>query len=134
MDSLIQASKDDILKLEDIGEKIAASITNFLKDEANLQLVKKLKDTGVNMEYKGQLKTTNSLLSNKTVVLTGTLTMKRNEAIAKLELLGAKVVSSVSKKTNLVIAGENPGSKLTKAQELGLEIWDESKMLSFIEN
>lgn len=86
------------------------------------------------MEYKGQLKTTNSLLSNKTVVLTGTLTMKRNEAIAKLELLGAKVVSSVSKKTNLVIAGENPGSKLTKAQELGLEIWDESKMLSFIEN
>lgn len=83
MDSLIQASKDDLLKLEDIGEKIAASITNFLKDEANLQLVKKLKDTGVNMEYKGQLKTTNSLLSNKTVVLTGTLTMKRNEAIAK---------------------------------------------------
>lgn len=54
--------------------------------------------------------------------------------LRKLELLGAKVVSSVSKKTNLVIAGENPGSKLTKAQELGLEIWDESKMLSFIEN
>lgn len=127
LDSLAQASQEEIASLEGLGQVIAKSLTSFFASSGAQQLLAELKENAVNLAYLGQVADENAALSGLTVVLTGKLErMKRGEAKAKLEALGAKVAGSVSKKTNLVVAGADAGSKLAKAQELGIEIKDEA--------
>jgi DNA ligase (NAD+) len=134
MERLSTTTKDELTAINEIGEKMADSIVTYFENEEVHELITELKTYEVNMEYKGPKRVTvedsNSFFAGKTVVLTGKYEkLSRNEAKDKLEALGAKVAGSVSKKTDLVIAGEDAGSKLTKAQELGIEIWSEEKML-----
>ncbi|MCQ8259880.1 NAD-dependent DNA ligase LigA [Streptococcus suis] len=127
LEALAQASQDEIASLEGLGQVIAKSLTSFFASSGAQQLLAELKENAVNLAYLGQVADENAALSGLTVVLTGKLErMKRGEAKAKLEALGAKVAGSVSKKTNLVVAGADAGSKLAKAQELGIEIKDEA--------
>ncbi|HEM3620425.1 TPA: NAD-dependent DNA ligase LigA [Streptococcus suis] len=127
LESLAKADQDTIASLEGLGQVIAKSITTYFTSQGAQQLLDELKEVGVNLAYLGQVADENAALSGMTVVLTGKLErMKRNEAKAKLESLGANVAGSVSKKTNLVVAGTDAGSKLAKAQELGIEIKDEA--------
>lgn len=131
LDSLSQATYDQVLAIDGIGPKIAESVVTFFERPEVHETLTKLKNAGVNFEYKGprpEERVTDSLFSGKTVVLTGALERwSRKEAAAEIEALGGKVTSSVSAKTDLVIAGEKAGSKLTRAQELGIEVWDEAK-------
>lgn len=134
IDKLAAASKDDLIAINEIGDKMADSIVAFFEQDEAGELVQELKAAGVNMEYKGAKPVTaeesDSIFAGKTVVLTGKLEqLSRNEAKEKIEALGGNVAGSVSKKTHLVIAGEDAGSKLAKAQELGIEVWDEEKLL-----
>ncbi len=134
MDKLAQASKEDLLSINEIGDKMAESIVAYFEKEEAVELINELVAAGVNMEYKGARpvspEESDSIFAGKTVVLTGKLErLSRNEAKDKIEALGGNVAGSVSKKTHLVIAGEEAGSKLTKAQELGIEVWDEEKLL-----
>ncbi|HEL2401761.1 TPA: NAD-dependent DNA ligase LigA [Streptococcus suis] len=127
LEALAQASQEEIASLEGLGQVIAKSLTSFFASSGAQQLLAELKENAVNLAYLGQVADENAALSGLTVVLTGKLErMKRGEAKAKLEALGAKVAGSVSKKTNLVVAGADAGSKLAKAQELGIEIKDEA--------
>ncbi|HFH9925146.1 TPA: NAD-dependent DNA ligase LigA [Streptococcus suis] len=127
LESLAKADQDTIASLEGLGQVIAKSITTYFSSQGAQQLLDELKEVGINLAYLGQVADENAALSGMTVVLTGKLErMKRNEAKAKLESLGANVAGSVSKKTNLVVAGTDAGSKLAKAQELGIEIKDEA--------
>ncbi|NKE05994.1 NAD-dependent DNA ligase LigA [Mesobacillus selenatarsenatis] len=134
MDKLMQASKDELTAINEIGEKMADSIVTYFDNGEVKELVSELKAVGVNMEYKGPKKVSaadsDSFFAGKTIVLTGKLEqMGRNEAKEKIEALGGNVSGSVSKKTDLVIAGEDAGSKLTKAESLGIEVWNEERML-----
>lgn len=137
MDRLRRATKEELLSIPEIGEKIADSVTTYFEKEEVLRLIDRLKKLGVNMTYKGPKRSENmsdSSFANKTIVLTGTLQeMTRNEAKNYIEQRGGKVTGSVSKNTDLVIAGEKAGSKLTKASELGIEVWDEARFLEEIE-
>ncbi|HFU3946038.1 TPA: NAD-dependent DNA ligase LigA [Streptococcus suis] len=127
LEALAQASQDEIASLEGLGQVIAKSLTSFFASSGAQQLLAELKENAVNLTYLGQVAGENAALSGLTVVLTGKLErMKRGEAKAKLEALGANVAGSVSKKTSLVVAGADAGSKLAKAQELGIEIKDEA--------
>lgn len=127
LEALAQAGQEDIASLEGLGQVIAKSLTSFFASSGAQQLLAELKENAVNLTYLGQVADENAALSGLTVVLTGKLErMKRGEAKAKLEALGANVAGSVSKKTNLVVAGADAGSKLAKAQELGIEIKDEA--------
>ncbi|HFI0174029.1 TPA: NAD-dependent DNA ligase LigA [Streptococcus suis] len=127
LEALAQAGQEDIASLEGLGQVIAKSLTSFFASQGAQQLLAELKEYAVNLTYLGQVADENAALSGLTVVLTGKLErMKRGEAKAKLEALGANVAGSVSKKTNLVVAGADAGSKLAKAQELGIEIKDEA--------
>ena len=131
MEALIVAEQEDLRSIHDIGDKMAMEIVDFFKTEANLKIVKGLKEVGVQMT-ETQSETT-SELEGKIFVLTGTLpTMGRREAKEILESHGAKVTGSVSKKTDYVLAGENPGSKAEKAQALGIEIIDEARFKAMI--
>jgi DNA ligase (NAD+) len=129
VDAIKEAKVEDFLKVEEIGEVIANSLYDYFHDAHHLQILAELNDLGLNMVFLGQIKTVEAKEFNgKTVVLTGTLTtMKRDEAKAILERLGAKVSGSVSKKTDVVVYGLEAGSKLTKANELGIETWDEEQ-------
>jgi DNA ligase (NAD+) len=134
MDKLAAATKEDLIGINEIGDKMADSIVAFFEQEEAEALLKELAEAGVNMEYKGakpvSAQESDSIFAGKTVVLTGKLEqLSRNEAKEKIEALGGNVSGSVSKKTHLVIAGEDAGSKLTKAEELGIEVWDEEKLL-----
>ncbi len=126
LERIQQASPEEIQAIAELGEKIAQSLTEYFADPLHGELLAELAEAGLNME---ESQTANSdLLAGKTVVLTGTLAgYTRQQAQEILESLGARVASSVSKKTDLVIAGENSGSKLVKAQELGLEIWGQAE-------
>jgi DNA ligase (NAD+) len=135
MESLARASKEDLLAINEIGDKMADSIVAYFEKEEAVELIHELAAAGVNMEYKGSrpvsVEESDSIFAGKTVVLTGKLErLSRNEAKDKIEALGGNVAGSVSKKTHLVIAGEEAGSKLTKAQDLGIEVWDEEKLLA----
>jgi len=133
LDNLMGASLEELTNVNDIGEIIAKSIINYFSIEYNQNLIQELKDLGLNTKYLGAeiIEDTNFL--NKTFVITGTLSnMSRDEAKNKVELLGGKTSSSVSKKTDVVIVGDNPGSKFDKAKELNIEIWDEDKFLSML--
>jgi len=134
MDELSKATKEGLTAINEIGEKMADSIVTFFEQEEVLELIDELKELGVNMDYTGPMPTSteesNSVFAGKTIVLTGKLEqLSRNEAKEQIELLGGKITGSVSKKTDLVIAGEDAGSKLTKAEQLGIEVWDEERLL-----
>lgn len=127
IESLAQANSEEIASIESLGSVIAQSLQTYFATEGSEILLRELKESGVNLDYKGQTVAANASLSGLTVVLTGKLErLNRSEAKNKLESLGAKVTGSVSKKTDLVVAGADAGSKLKKAQELGIEIRDEA--------
>ena len=125
--SLAQAEQEEIASIDSLGMVIAKSLHSYFAQEGTQILLKELKEAGVNLAYLGEKVAADAVLSGKTVVLTGKLeTLTRTQAKEKLLRLGANVAGSVSKKTDLVIAGADAGSKLAKAQELGIEIQDET--------
>ena len=127
IENLAQADPEEVASIESLGGVIAKSLQTYFATEGSEILLRELKEAGVNLDYKGQTVVANAALSGLTVVLTGKLErLKRSEAKSKLESLGAKVTGSVSKKTDLVVAGADAGSKLQKAQELGIEVRDEA--------
>ena len=127
IENLAQADPEEVASIESLGGVIAKSLQTYFATEGSEILLRELKEAGVNMDYKGQTVVADAALSGLTVVLTGKLErLKRSEAKSKLESLGAKVTGSVSKKTDLVVAGADAGSKLQKAQELGIEVRDEA--------
>ncbi|WPZ18669.1 NAD-dependent DNA ligase LigA [Geobacillus subterraneus] len=137
MERLEAATKDELMAVPEIGEKMADSITTYFSQPEAVELLNELRTYGVNMAYKGRKRTAetpaSSVLAGKTVVLTGKLaSMSRNEAKEQIERLGGRVTGSVSRSTDIVIAGEDAGSKLDKAQQLGIEIWDETRFLQEI--
>ena len=127
IESLAQANPEEVASIESLGSVIAQSLQSYFETEGAKILLSELKELGVNLDYKGQVVAADAALSGLTVVLTGKLErLTRSEAKSKLENLGAKVTGSVSKKTDLVVAGADAGSKLQKAQELRIEIRDEA--------
>ena len=123
---LSQANQEDIAAIDSLGTVIAQSLHSYFEQEGSQVLLRELQEAGVNLDYLGEKVAADAVLSGKTVVLTGKLQkLTRNQAKEKLLSLGANVAGSVSKKTDLVVAGSDAGSKLTKAQELGVEIRDE---------
>ena len=132
IDALITASEDDIAAIEDVGPITAASVRMFLDNPAGQHVIQELKDAGVDLteEQKAAVADGENPFAGKTIVLTGTLeNYQRNELKAILEDLGAKVSGSISKNTDLLIAGDKAGSKLKKAQDLGVEVWDEPTLI-----
>ncbi|MGD7046173.1 NAD-dependent DNA ligase LigA [Jeotgalibacillus proteolyticus] len=137
MDALMTASEEDLLKIDEIGDKMASSIVTYFSQQEVKELIRELEEAGVNLTYKGpklyRSENVDSAFSGKVVVLTGKLVqLTRNEAKEKIEILGGKVTGSVSKKTDLLVAGEEAGSKLSKARELGITVWDENRLLEEI--
>ena len=127
IENLAQADPEEVASIESLGGVIAKSLQTYFATEGSEILLRELKEAGVNLDYRGQTVVADAALSGLTVVLTGKLErLKRSEAKNKLESLGAKVTGSVSKKTDLVVAGADAGSKLQKAQELGIEVRDEA--------
>ncbi|MCH1624667.1 NAD-dependent DNA ligase LigA [Fredinandcohnia quinoae] len=134
MEKLQHSTKEELTAINEIGEKMADAIVTYFELPEVQELLKELRDYGVNLEYKGpkaiSVENSDSYFSGKTIVLTGKLEqLTRNDAKAEIEALGGKVTGSVSKSTDLLIAGEAAGSKLTKAQELNIEIWDEDRLV-----
>ena len=134
LDSLMNATEEELLEIPDVGPVLAKSLTIWFANEKNRELVESLRQAGLNFKFLGSSSmAANSYFSGKTVVLTGTLdSMGRKEATEKLENLGAKVTGSVSKATDAVIAGHDAGSKLDKAQALGITVLSESEFLELI--
>ena len=133
IDKLMSAEYEDLVKIQDIGEVIADSVYKFFKEEKNINTINELKLLGVNMEYKGN-ESIDDNFNNKTFVLTGTLSkLTRDEASIEIENRGGKVTSSVTKKTDYVIVGENPGSKYQKAKDLNINILNEEEFLNMLE-
>ncbi|WP_347111929.1 NAD-dependent DNA ligase LigA [Streptococcus parasanguinis] len=127
LDQLATADPERIAGIDSLGMVVAESLKSYFAQEGSKRLLQELKEAGVNLTYLGEKVAADAALSGMTVVLTGKLErLTRSEAKAKLESLGAKVTGSVSKKTDLVVAGSDAGSKLTKAQELGIQVEDEA--------
>lgn len=128
MDNLIKADFDELKSINDIGDVIAKSIVDYFSDEKNINLINRLKDLNLNMRYLGEeVNTSNENINGKTFVITGTLSRPRDEIKEEIEGLGGNVTGSVTKKTDYVIAGEKAGSKLTKANELGINVLTEEE-------
>lgn len=137
IDRLMDAKEEELQAITDIGEKMANSIVTYFQAPEVKELIDELKSLGVNVTYKGErpqnIADIESPVAGKTIVLTGKLTnLSRNEAKERLEQLGATVTGSVSKKTDIVIAGADAGSKLEKAQSLDIEIWSEEQFLEIL--
>ena len=131
MDKLAKATEEEITSIDGFGEIMAKSVVDFFAKEGTADLLRRLQDAGVNMNYTGELKT--DKLAGKTIVVTGTLpSLSRDEAEALITKNGGKAAGSVSKKTSYVLAGEAAGSKLTKARDLGVEVLDEAEFLAMI--
>jgi DNA ligase (NAD+) len=127
------ADEETLRQVPDIGPVVAARIAHFFAEPHNREVIAALRANGVHWKEGPPQRASEGPLAGQTVVLSGGLdAMSREEAGAKLESLGAKVSGSVSKKTSFVVAGEAAGSKLAKAQELGIEIWDEARLLAFL--
>ncbi|MFH0736037.1 MAG: NAD-dependent DNA ligase LigA [bacterium] len=131
IDKLIDANEEEILQVNEIGPSISSSIKMFFSKPENLEMVKKLKGYGLNFKI-DEDDLINNIFAGKSFVLTGTLTIKREEAAELIEKYGGKVVSSVSKNTNFVLAGENAGSKLEKANKLGVKVLEEEEFMQLI--
>ena len=128
MDNLIKADFDELKSINDIGDVIAKSIVDYFNDEKNINLINRLKDLNLNMRYLGEeVNTSNENINGKTFVITGTLSRPRDEIKEEIEGLRGNVTGSVTKKTDYVIAGEKAGSKLTKANELGIRVLTEEE-------
>jgi len=138
MDHLMEASFDELIAVNEIGEKMADSIARFFKEEHVQELIATLAVLGLNMTYLGPKQTAQpdaSPFSGKTIVLTGKMEqLTRPEAKERIEALGGNVTGSVSKKTDLLIAGEDAGSKLDKATKLDVEVWNEQQLIEALEN
>jgi DNA ligase (NAD+) len=133
LDPLMEASEEQLLSVPDIGPVVAGHIHSFFRQEDNLRVIERLRSEGVSWEPVPVAEQGAKPLEGQTFVLTGTLsTMTRNDAKARLQALGAKVAGSVSKNTDYVVAGEAAGSKLTKAQELGVDILDEDALAQLL--
>lgn len=133
LETLMLKTEDELKIIPDIGEIIAKSIIDYFSIEENIKLIEELKKENINMIYLGKTIEKNEKFNGKSFVLTGSLTsFTREEAKEKIESLGGKTVDSVSKKTSVVIVGENPGSKFIKAKELGIEIWNEETLKNML--
>ncbi|WP_318459380.1 NAD-dependent DNA ligase LigA [Photobacterium leiognathi] len=134
LEAISQATKEQLIEVPDVGDVVAAHIFNFFREEHNMAVVKDLQEVGIHWpEIEKPEEGIELPLAGKTVVLTGSLSqLTRSDAKAALQKLGAKVTGSVSKKTDLLVAGEAAGSKLAKAQELDIEIWDEQKLVDLM--
>ena len=134
LDAIASATVEELMEINDVGPVVAENIVKWFGDLTNIALIERLRENGLNFEYRGStVSAANSYFSGKTVVLTGTLTSYgRKEATALLEDLGAKVTGSVSKATDVVIAGVEAGSKLDKANALGITVLDEATFLALI--
>ena len=133
LDNLINASSDDLVSINDIGDIIAESIKKYFNNSENMEEIERLKKIGINTTYLGQEVVYNDNFKDKTFVLTGSLrTLTRDKAKEIIESNGGKTSSSVSKKTSVVIVGEDPGSKYQKAKELGIDVWSEEEFLNII--
>lgn len=134
IDNLIKSTYEELVSINDIGEIIAKSVSDWFREEKNVQTINKLKSYNLNMDYLGPQIIAQEDFQDKTFVLTGTLTeYSRDEASELISNRGGKVTNSVTKKTDVVIVGENPGSKFTKAQEFGIAIWNEEKFKNKLE-
>ena len=135
IDNLMKVTKEELQDIPDIGEILATNIVEFFQDEKNINTINKLKEIGINMEYKGEKTLNNELISGKKFVITGTISfMTRDEIKSLLEKYDGVTVDSVSKKTDVVIVGDAPGSKYEKAQKLNIEIWNEQKLKEVIDS
>lgn len=135
IDNLINTDYETLVNISDIGEIIAASVYDYFKNQDNLEIIKKLKEHNVNMEFIGNKIIKNDNFLDKTFVLTGTLSdFSREEASELIIARGGKVTNSVTKKTNVVLVGENPGSKYDKAKSLNITIWNEDEFKKMLEN
>jgi len=133
LDAFLEASEDQLLEVADIGPVVARSITGFLADPLNRELIEQLRAAGIHWPESEPAAVAPKPMAGKTFVLTGTLpNLTRDEAAARIEAAGGKVAGSVSKKTSYVVAGEDAGSKLVKAQELGVPILDEAALLALL--
>jgi DNA ligase (NAD+) len=133
VDALLAASAEELTEVEGMGPILARTVHETLAEERTRELIERLRGHGLRMEEEGPAPPQEGPLVGKTLVLTGTLpTLTREDATARIEAAGGKVTSSVSKKTDYVVAGEDPGSKYTKAQELGTEILDEEGLLKLL--
>ena len=135
LDKLMKASEEELINLEEFGNTMADSVVEFFKEEKNLLVIEKLKAIGVNTKLiESDDEDIPKIFDKMKIVLTGTLpTLKRNDAKELIEKRGGKATSSVSKSTSFVLAGEEAGSKLTKANDLGIKVIDEAKFLQLIE-
>ena len=134
MDNLINTTKEELSSIHDIGDIIAENILKYFSNEKNIEEINKLKNYNLNMNYIGSVESTNNeLISGKTFVITGTLSRPRDEIKEILETNGGNVTTSVSKKTDVVIVGTDPGSKYDKAVELGITIWGEDELKDIFE-
>ena len=131
LDELMNTTEEQLVAIDDVGEVIAQSVYRWFGDPENRDLIKRLRREGINFESSIYQSTAAAgSLAGKSLVLTGTLpNLKRHEAAARIEAAGGKVVGSVSKKTDYVVAGEAAGSKLAKAEKLSIAILDEAELL-----
>ena len=133
--NISNATYEDLVSIRDIGDILAKNIVNYFANPANISLINTLEDLGVNMKYLGAEVKSNENFTDKKFVITGTISfMSREEAKALIEAYGGKCIDSVSKKTDVVIVGDAPGSKYTKAQELGITIWNEEKFKEVVDS
>jgi DNA ligase (NAD+) len=133
MDALLEASDEQLTEVEGVGPIMARTIQETLAEERTRELVERLRGHGLKMEEEGPGAPVEGPLVGKTLVLTGTLpNLTREDATQRVEAAGGKVTGSVSKKTDYLVAGEDPGTKLTKAQELGTEVLDEDGLLALL--
>jgi DNA ligase (NAD+) len=131
LDAILTADAERLEAVPEVGPKVAASIRSYVAEEHNRAQIERLRAAG--LQFNGKIRNTviQGVFTGKTFVLTGTLpTLTREEAKARIEAAGGKVTGSVSKKTSVVVAGEDAGSKLDKARELEIAIWDEARLLA----
>jgi DNA ligase (NAD+) len=133
LDPILAADEASLVEIPDVGPVVAARIAGFFAEPHNREVVQALRAAGVHWPEGPPQRSAEGPLAGQTVVLTGALSaMSRDAAGDRLQALGAKVAGSVSKKTSFVVAGEAAGSKLEKARELGIEVWDEARLLEFL--
>ena len=135
MEHLSNATYEELIEIKDIGDVLARNIVNFFANPNNIELINTLEDLGINMKYLGAEAKINENFTDKKFVITGTISfMSRDEIKALIGSYGGSAIDSVSKKTDVVIVGDDPGSKYTKAQELGITIWDEAKFKEIVDS